>query len=383
MTVSFRITLATLGFSIFLSGCGPQNEEATVVYADPETVVAWMNEVYAPNLDWADAVKVSEDEERIEIWSQSGDLLGFARLKDVRRPESQPPFFVVLDPGHLGGEWGPMEHRHFKIDDGPVFQEGDVVLRVAQRVRELLVDEAIDIVLTREGDRPATKKRADDFYEKARAAILGNDAGSKDAISQDQQDQIKSLAERLFYRSAEIEARARVLNAGPRPDLVVCIHINGTSWPAPEKFTLVDENNLHVLVHGTYMRGELDSDAARLELLQKMAHGDFVQEMAAAEIFTRHLKEATHLPAYTYTGDNATQVDQEGYIWARNLAANRRFEAPVVFLEPYVANSVAAYTHFAAGDYEGYREIDGRQRLSMVEEYAQAIAAALREWSDR
>ena len=64
-------------------------------------------------------------------------------------------------------------------------------------------------------------------------------------------------------------------------------------------------------------------------------------------------------------------------VWARNLIANRLYECPVVFLEPYVANSKEVFARILAGDYEGTKKVAGKSRVSLVEEYVDATVAGL------
>ncbi|MFZ4588920.1 MAG: hypothetical protein ACOYNG_08050, partial [Terrimicrobiaceae bacterium] len=66
-----------------------------------------------------------------------------------------------------------------------------------------------------------------------------------------------------------------------------------------------------------------------------------------------------------------------GYIWARNLLANRLFRCPVIYAEPYVMNSREVFRRVQAGDFEGVKTIAGRPRRSIYREYADAIAAGL------
>jgi hypothetical protein len=68
------------------------------------------------------------------------------------------------------------------------------------------------------------------------------------------------------------------------------------------------------------------------------------------------------------------------FLWARNLLANRIFECPVVFLEPYRMNNADTYARIQAGDYQGEREVAGRMQRSIFREYADAIVAGLRAY---
>ena len=57
------------------------------------------------------------------------------------------------------------------------------------------------------------------------------------------------------------------------------------------------------------------------------------------------------------------------YVVARNLAANREYDGPVVCTEPYFMNNRVTYQRLLAGDYEGLADLRRqalRQHLSRV-----------------
>ena len=74
------------------------------------------------------------------------------------------------------------------------------------------------------------------------------------------------------------------------------------------------------------------------------------------------LAKATRLPAFSYRGPNALKIGKVEGVWARNLLANRLYRCPVVFLEPYRANSKGAYERIIAGKLQGDSRVRGRQR---------------------
>ena len=80
------------------------------------------------------------------------------------------------------------------------------------------------------------------------------------------------------------------------------------------------------------------------------------------------------------TTGNAVRAGTGEYLWARNLLANRLFDCPVVYLEPYRMNSEATYARIQAGDYEGEREVAGKMRRSIFREYADGIVAGVRAY---
>jgi hypothetical protein len=64
-------------------------------------------------------------------------------------------------------------------------------------------------------------------------------------------------------------------------------------------------------------------------------------------------------------------------VWARNLLANRIYEAPVVFLEPYIANSEVVYQRIQLGEYSGTKIINGELRSNLILEYAESVVYGL------
>jgi hypothetical protein len=62
---------------------------------------------------------------------------------------------------------------------------------------------------------------------------------------------------------------------------------------------------------------------------------------------------------------------------ARNLAANREYDGPVICTEPYYMNNRITYQRLLAGDYDGQRPIDGKPYASIFREYADCVAQGL------
>lgn len=127
------------------------------------------------------------------------------------------------------------------------------------------------------------------------------------------------------------------------------------------------------------MPGELAHADQRFELAERILQGTFFEEQALAEAFVSAFHSTTGLPPYQYEPNSkrAVKVDSDGYVWARNLLANRLFKCPTIFLEPYIMNSEEVYRRIQEGDYEGLREINGRETVSIFREYADAVVKAL------
>jgi len=183
--------------------------------------------------------------------------------------------------------------------------------------------------------------------------------------------------DQMFYRNAEIAARAKLVNETLRPDLTICLHFNAVEWN--EHNDLVDDNRLVVFVHGDYLPGEVADDAQKLRLFYKLLSRSLAVERPVAESLATALAQATKLPAAEYgAGSPAVRVGTNAYVYARNLAANRLMDSPVIFLEPYYMNNRIVYQRLQLGDYDGEQVVDGKSYRSIFREYADAVLAGLK-----
>lgn len=270
---------------------------------------------------------------------------------------------VAIDPGHIGGVWAQMEQRWYQPPGETVaVMEGEMTLITARLLQTELEALGATVFLVRDRTEPVTSFRASDFTA-----------------------QVKSPqeAENYFYRRAEISARAQRINNELQPDLVVCLHFNAEPWGDPGRVTFVDANHLHLLVNGHYSPDELAMDDNRFEMLQRLFQRTHEEELRLADAVARSLAAATGLPPYDYgrghMASNAHRpLPENPYVWARNLRANRLYQCPVVFTEPYVMNSREVYERVAAGDYEGEKLVAGQVRPSLYREYARGVAQGLR-----
>ncbi len=292
---------------------------------------------------------------------------------------------LALDPGHIGGDWALMEGRSFqRAGDKPVC-EGEMTLLVAKLAAPQLRALGAEVMLVREAMVPASPFTVDALRPAARKELQlmavdsprENYGGLHDEL---RENTVQWQAERLFYRVAEIHERARRVNEKLRPDLTVCIHFNADDWRDPENPVFVEKEDLHVMVNGCISTGELRFDDQRFEMLLRLLTRSHTEELAAAAPIAKALADATGLPPFTYFGGNAVRAGANEYVWARNLLANRIFDCPVVYLEPYRMNSEVTYTRIQAGDYEGEREVAGKMRRSIFREYAEGIVAGLRTY---
>ena len=355
---------------------------------------------YSPKL-----IKVEPDAAKILMCADAQDyfVLHFAKsaaeLRPVPRwwtvpsaladaPAGAKPLtalHIALDPGHLGGTWAQMEERWFKIHDAPPVQEGDMTLRVARLLAPRLESLGAKVSFVREKAEPLTPYRPSDFEKIARQFLLHTGVVDPrenfDGPADPEKEQtVGWQRELLFYRNSEIRRRASVVNYHLRPDLVLCLHFNAEPWGDPNHPKLVESNHLHLLVNGAYLPAELELDDERFEMLQKLLSQSFPEESSLAETIAGTMAKTTGLPPYAYKTENVTPVGASGYVYARNLMATRLYQCPTVYLEPYVMNSSEVFARVRAGDYQGTREVAGKRRSNIYEEYVDGVVDGVLEY---
>lgn len=278
---------------------------------------------------------------------------------------------IAIDPGHIGGEWAKIEERWLQVGDGPPILEGDMTLLVAKLLKPRLEALGAKVSMVRDKAEPITPLRPDSLMSLA--------ADSADAP--DSPDALRRFAERLFYRTAEIRARAAVVNKSLKPDLVLCLHFNADPWGDPSQPTLVERTHLHLLLNGAYTDDEVALADQRFAMLDKLLRRTHEEEAFVGDTVADVFAEKSGLPPFIYPegATNVRPVNKHPYLWARNLLANRLYDCPVIFMEPYVMNSTLDLPRLQAGDYEGLREINGVQRESIFREYADALSEGLKK----
>jgi hypothetical protein len=101
------------------------------------------------------------------------------------------------------------------------------------------------------------------------------------------------------------------------------------------------------------------------------------EEQRLAEPMARMMAQATGLPPFTYITKNARRVSSDPYIYARNLLANRLYQCPVIYLEPYVMNHWDTYQRLLLGPYMGRTLFQGKLVTSPLEDYTRGVIAGL------
>ncbi len=356
-----------------------------VVTAD--TFSRLLNDVYAPDGSMLPYLQFSAT--GVSVYATATHTgaplvtLTFATRDVVPVVPSDPrEIHIALDPGHIGGAWSRMEERFFLVDrqrDWPV-QEAAMNLYVARLIRDRLEAAGLRVTLVKDDFEPVTETRPDDLL--TRAGPLPPPDPRFDHlpalfVESSRRDAQRKMIERQFYRNDEISARAERVNRDIRPDVTLCIHFNATG--RGDEKTLHEENGLAFFIHGNYLRNELEHNDQKYFLLAKILERSHGHELGLTRSIAEAFVAATGLPpSYRARPGGVMQpMDDAHYIYARNLAANRRFAGPVIFLEPYFMNSRVGYARIQAGDYDGEREIEGGRYPSIFREYADAVTAGV------
>jgi len=281
---------------------------------------------------------------------------------------------IAIDPGHIGGEFAKMEQRWFKMGDNKPIIEGELTLTTAKILKRRLRALGAKVYLIRGSNTPVNPNRPE-FY-KDLATAKARSMGKTDAAT------IKRYQERFFYLTGEIRARARRINLAFRPDLVLCLHYNAESWANPLNPTLTKNNHQHVLLHGALTSAELAHDDERFEMLTKILQHNHDEEKGLGIAISKALAKGTGLPAYNYKKNSrrARKINGADGLWARNLLANRIYQCPVIFLEPYVMNNQEVHNRVQLGNYKGMKKINGVEKKSIQQEYADAVAEGLKNY---
>ena len=292
---------------------------------------------------------------------------------------------IALDPGHIGGAYSRIEERFFTMHpENPkeFIAEGDHVLSVAQLMKSRLEALGAIVLLVRENGEPVTTQRPADFRTTALNILRENGHPNPPEAyagvpAFQKMNTIQWESEKLFYRVSEIRARAVKVNMELKPDLVICLHLNAAPWgeAGQQQFSL--ENHLHVMINGCYAPEELRMADTRFEMLSRLFRRVHEEELPLANSIAKTMALTTGLPPFVYVTPNAKLVSENGYVYARNLLANRIYECPVIYLEPYVMNNEEVYHRLLQGPYTGRTLTGGRLRTSIYEDYAQGVVDGL------
>lgn len=289
---------------------------------------------------------------------------------------------IALDPGHIGGPWARVEERWLSMSEGESIMEGSLVLQVAQLLKPRLEALGATVAMVRSEENPVSKSRPEDFMALARTVLAEAGVPAPPETYKDSHDEARILsvqwqAEKLFYRVSEIRARGKRVNEELRPDLVLCLHLNAEAWGDPQHPSFVERNHFHLMINGCYSAEELQLEDVRFEMLQRAFSRTHTQELEMSGPAATAMLEVTGLAPYIYTTNNARRVSANPAVFARNLLANRLYQCPVLYYEPYVMNQGETYRRLLLGHYIGRTLVQDHLVTSPLEDYARGVLRGL------
>ena len=291
---------------------------------------------------------------------------------------------VAIDPGHIGGPWAQMEERSTRYRGSAPVQEGDLNLITARLLKEELTDMGASVFVVRDSTEPVTPYRPGDMIEEARELLVAHSTHATNlrALPPDKLNllfgqRLMELSEFLFYRCSEIIERGNRIRNNFVPDITITLYIDAT--PGSGRGHVTSGNANIFFVGGSYTRTEMADPNMQRRCVYKIVEGGSNIEAEVAADIAGVFAQRTGLGPVPY-GDSGTTravIPHNAYVVARNLAANREYDGPVVCTEPYFMNNKTVYQRLLAGDYEGKRIFDGKSYGSIFREYADCVAQGL------
>ncbi len=291
---------------------------------------------------------------------------------------------VAIDPGHIGGPWAQMEERSTRYHGSAPVQEGDLNLITGRLLKQELTDMGASVFVVRDSTEPVTPYRPDDLLPEARDLLVQHSSHSTSlkAFPPDKLDllfghRLMDLAEFLFYRCSEIKERGNRIRNNFVPDITVTLYIDATPGSGRGRVTSANANIF--FVQGSYTSTEMADPEMRQRCVYKMVEGGSDIEAEVASDISNVFTQRTGLKPVGYGNSSTTRqvIPNNPYVVARNLAANREYDGPVVCTEPYFMNNQIVYQRLLAGDYEWQKIFDGKNYGSIFREYADCVAQGL------
>jgi len=143
-------------------------------------------------------------------------------------------------------------------------------------------------------------------------------------------------------------------------------------------------NHFHIILNGAYTAGEIAKDDQRFEMIRNLLSRSTERALPLAQTISDvFLRETDLVPFNYHSSASALLLDPVRPIWARNLLANRLYQAPTIYMEPYIMNNREVHQRVQLGDYDGFQDINGEMKLSLIREYAETLAQAIEEYYEK
>jgi N-acetylmuramoyl-L-alanine amidase len=295
------------------------------------------------------------------------------RAEDAPRPVWRT---LVADPGHWGGSWSQLEHRHVTVGAGAPVREGDLTLATALRLRgkvpnvRLTRTHVADTVFpegVREGYDPAHERRI--ILGATFSPWLGWPTLLDHLLLMPEERALATTRAYEAYTHYDLRSRPADVQAD---EIFVSIHYNVAS--------LGQANGIMAFIYGDALEGELSTPSQRFWAVRRALDGTLSVSRDLATRFAWALQRRMSLPPIGPEPDakrpNKVTLDEKAGVHARNLAVLRRAPGPAVLLEGPCMNAAEEYPRFLSERVN----LDGVLIPVRAEEYADAIADVAREF---
>jgi hypothetical protein len=293
---------------------------------------------------------------------------------------------VAIEPADIGGRWAEMEDRSVEFSGYGRVNEGDLNLIVGRRLTERLTELGAVVFLVRDRAEPIFQVRPEELAGLAEDVMRNRPwllpesfqlqtAGAPIGGSR----RLRIAEDLLLTKTIETRARADLVRRSFKPDVTIVLQHNATPGSTSGHLSPINRNIF--FVNGAYTPSELREPEQRFRLLTKLLENTTPIESGVAAAIALRFRQATAFPAVLSGNSENTRLvlPNNPYVVARNLAFNREHDGPVVVTEPYFMNQAETLTRLMAGDYTGERVVAGKLRVSIYREYAECVAAGLRD----
>lgn len=340
-----QITLSDSGLTLY-------NEQKKVEYS-----LTWRQ-----SEDFAELLN-KNPQKAWEYYQKRAVLSGDSLEQSLRKPQNNRSikqlegWRIALDPGHFAGSLkeAKMEGKFIEMTfQGRhiSFFESKLAWFTAKILKDTLEQLGAEVLLTRDAfGHTAFDKPYQDWFEEF-------------AESQKKQGKTTKLnPQHVFFkvfRKLEFNERVRKINAF-RPHLTLIIHYNvdasNNGWTQPSA-----KNNAMAFVGGSFLKGELDKEEARFNLLRLLLSEDFENSVQ----FSNKILEGIELRlgikpipsqnSQSFLKKFCLPTSQRG-VYARNLTLARKVRGTICYAEPLYQDNIKELERLseASLNYEGVK----------------------------
>ncbi|MEE2959215.1 MAG: N-acetylmuramoyl-L-alanine amidase [Myxococcota bacterium] len=256
---------------------------------------------------------------------------------------------IALDPGHFGGAWSEIEHRHYPVKDKKPVKEGDLTYATALHLKQHLEAQGAEIILTRQA--PPTQSfdtYLPPHFDETREAAYWLRHQQTNALTRfwlwlhpariairalelAKENTMENKRFKLF-KFFDLRRRSQFVNSC-KVDLTLSLHYNAS--------TNRHVNHLMLFLPGNFMAHELQSLTGRYYGLRRLLENSLHRTHEIANHVAHTMGTELKLPLIPAEERiNRLPLKNSPGVYARNLALLKRTQGPVLLIEgPFMTNT--------------------------------------------